>query len=127
MRATAISIMVCSAWSLALPAQATLIANPALAVRNQCGHEIAIAVRYKTGTGWATTSFVNVKPRATRERVASSNNRVFYYYAESLSGNHKWRGDKQVMVEGKSYGMKEKTLTLDTERNRFLLTLSCGS
>jgi uncharacterized membrane protein len=121
------SIAIVGCWTVADSAYAGLTVNPGLSVRNDCGQEIAIAVHYKAGTGWATTSFVNIPARGTKERVASSTNSVFYYYAESLSGKHKWAGDKNFKVDGKVYGMKKKELTLDEQRNRFLLTLSCAA
>ena len=72
--------------SLAVSANATMRVNPGLTVTNACNEDIAIAVHYKGNTGWSNTSFVSIPARKTRERVASSNNSIFYYYAESLSG-----------------------------------------
>lgn len=113
----------------AVPVNATLTVNPGLTVRNKCGAGIAIAVHYKGNTGWNTTSFVTIPAGIQKERVVSSNNSVFYYYAETLSGSPKvrWSGDNNWKVDGKLYPMKKTTLNLDTERNRYYLQLNCRS
>lgn len=110
----------------ALCAQASLTVTPGLTVINVCGQEIAIAVRYKATSGWTTTSFVNVRAGGSRDRVASTNNSIIYFYAQSLSGKHKWAGDVNHKVDGQVYGMKKKQLELDSERNRYVLSLSCS-
>ena len=109
----------------ALTAHASMTVTPALAVTNACNTDIAIAVHYKANTGWTTTSFVTIPANRTRERVASSGNSIFYYYAESLSGKIRWSGDRNVRVEGKTYAMKEMTLDRDEDRNRYHLRLTC--
>ena len=64
--------------------------------------------------------------------MASSDNSVFYDYAVSTPGSPtRWAGDREVKVEGTIYQMKGKNqmkgkkLTLDRERNRYLLELTC--
>jgi uncharacterized membrane protein len=111
--------------SLAVSANATMRVNPGLTVTNACNEDIAIAVHYKGNTGWSTTSFVSIPARKTRERVASSNNSIFYYYAESLSGKIRWTGDRKFPVEGKAYPMKKMTLDWEEDRNRYHLRLTC--
>lgn len=115
---------------LLLPAVAThasLTVTPGLTVTNTCNTDIAIAVHYKAGTGWSTTSFVSIPARKTKERVASSSNSIFYYYAESASGKYRWTGDKNFAVAGKVYPMKRTALDLDEDRNRYHLRLTCRS
>jgi uncharacterized membrane protein len=107
-------------------ALAALSVTPGLTVRNKCNQDIVIAVHYRAASGWATTPFVSVAAGRSVDRVASSDNAIFYYYAESLSGGHKWAGDQNFRVDGKPYPMKKKELELDSQRNRFLLLLSCG-
>jgi uncharacterized membrane protein len=111
----------------AAAADASLTVTPGLAVTNACSTEIAIAVRYKANTGWSTTSFVSIPPGRTKERVASSSNSIFYYYAETTSGKVRWSGDRTVAVGGRDYPMKKTTLDLDDERNRYHLRLTCRS
>jgi uncharacterized membrane protein len=110
-----------------LTANATLTVTPGLAVTNACNTEIAIAVHYKANTGWATTSFVSIPANRTKERVASSSNSIFYYYAESTSGKVRWSGDSNFPVEGKAYPMKKTQLEWDEDRNRYHLRLTCRS
>ena len=109
----------------ALAANASMSVTPGLAVTNTCNTDIAIAVHYKANTGWTTTSFVNVPAKRTKERVASSSNSVFYYYAESPSGKYRWSGDHDFRVEGKAYPMKKTKLEWDDDRNRYHLRLTC--
>lgn len=111
----------------ALSANATLTVTPGLTVTNACNTDIAIAVHYKGNTGWSTTRFVSIPAKKTKERLASSNNSIFYYYAESLSGKIRWAGDRTFTVEGKAYPMKRTQLSRDEERNRYHLRLTCGS
>lgn len=110
----------------AAAATASMTVTPGLAVTNACNTDIAIAVHYKASTGWRTTSFVSIPARKTKERVASSDNSVFYYYAQSLSGKQRWSGDHDFAVDGKPYPMKKKTLDWDEDRNRYHLKLTCN-
>jgi hypothetical protein len=111
-----------------LSAHATLNVTPGLTVTNACGADIAIAVHSKGNAGWSTTPFYTIRARGSRERVVSSDNSIFYYYAESLSGNPRirWSGDKNFTVDGKVYPMKETRLNRDDDRNRYHLRLTCG-
>ncbi len=111
----------------AAPAGASLTVTPGLTVSNRCNKDIVIAVHYKDSRGnWTTTSFTSIRAGGKKERVASSDNSIFYYYAESTTGSPtRWFGDRDTKVEGKTYPMKEKKLNLDRERNRFLLELTC--
>ena len=111
----------------AVSANATLTVNPGLTITNACNTDIAIALHYKGNTGWSTTSFVSIPAKKTKERVVSSNNSIFYYYAESLSGKTRWSGDRNFTVEGKAYPMKKTTLDWDEQRNRYHLRLTCRS
>ena len=109
------------------PAGASLTVNPGLTVSNRCDRDITVAVYYKSHNGWSTTSFVNVRARGQQERVASSNNSIFLYYAQTISGNPelRWAGDQNKTVDGKVYPMRSTQLVLDRERNRFLLQINC--
>src|SRR5262245_42107145 len=111
----------------AAPAGASLTVTPGLTVSNRCNKDIVIAVYYKDSRGnWTTTSFTSIRAGGQKERVASSDNSIFYYYAESTTGSPtRWSGDRDTKIEGKTYPMKEKKLNLDRERNRFLLELTC--
>ena len=112
--------------SAAASANATLTVTPGLTVTNACSTDIAIAVHYKSNTGWSTTSFVSIPARQSKERVASSSNSIFYYYAETLSGKARWAGDRDFAVAGKTYPMRRTDLNFDEERNRYHLRLTCS-
>jgi len=101
--------------------------DPGLTVSNRCPKDIIIAVRYNDCRGnWTTMSFASIRARGQKERVASSDNSVFYDYAVSTPGSPtRWAGDREVKVEGTIYQMKGKKLILDRERNRYLLELTC--
>ena len=109
------------------PASATLTVNPTLSVHNRCGVEIIIAVHYKGQNGWETTPFVNVRANEQKDDVVSSDNSIFYYYAQDLSDKPKarWAGDQNHKVNGKDYPMKKAALTLNRQSNSYRLELSC--
>ena len=112
----------------AVSAHASQTVTPALAVTNACNSDIAIAVHYRDSQRrWRTTSFVSIPAKKTTERLISSDNSIFYYYAESLSGKIRWAGDKNFTVEGKAYPMKETALDWEEDRNRYHLRLTCRS
>ena len=111
----------------AVSANASMTVTPGLTVTNSCNTDIAIAVHYKGNTGWSTTSFVSIPAKQTKERVVSSSNSIFYYYAESQSGKIRWAGDRSFTVAGKAYPMKQTNLDRDEERNRYHLRLTCRS
>jgi len=110
-------------------AGASLTVTPGLTVHNRCHKDIIIAVHYKDSRGrWNTTPFTNIRARTQKEAVVSSDNSIFYYYAESTTGSPtRWSGDKNFTVEGKTYPMKERKIDLDRERNRFYLELTCNN
>jgi hypothetical protein len=70
---------------------------------------------------------VSIPANRTKERVASSSNSIFYYYAETTSGKIRWSGDSNFRVEGKAYPMKKTNLEWDEDRNRYHLRLTCRS
>ena len=122
--------LLCAGFLLSsAPARASLTVTPGLTVSNRCNRDITIAVYYKNSRGsWTATSFTNIRARGQKEAVASSNNSIFYYYAESTTGSPvRWTGNREVKVEGKNYSMKEARLNLDQERNRYLLELTCNN
>lgn len=108
---------------------ASFTVTPGLTVHNKCHKDIVIAVRYRDGGGtWRTTPFNSIPARARRSRVVSSDNSIFYYYAESTSGKpSRWTGDHNVRVEGKVYPMRRKELDLDRDDNRYSLELTCSN
>jgi uncharacterized membrane protein len=109
------------------PASATLTVTPTLLVHNRCGVEIIIAIHYKGRNGWETSPFVNVHANEQKDDVVSSENSIFYYYAQDLSDKPKarWAGDQNHKVNGKDYPMKKTTLVLDRRSNSYRLELSC--
>ncbi|HEY5706811.1 MAG TPA: DUF1036 domain-containing protein [Terrimicrobiaceae bacterium] len=104
---------------------ASMTVTPGLTVRNNCAHQIIIAVHYKdSGGNWRTTSFISIPPQQQRNHVVSSNNSIFYYYAETTSPQKTvWRGDQNFNVDGKMYPMRKTSL--NKENNRFYLGLKC--
>jgi hypothetical protein len=106
-------------------ANAALTVTPGLTVHNQCAYDVTIAIRYKDSRGfWATAPFTSIRGRERKEAVISTDNSIIYYYAESSSGV-RWSGDHNVNVGGKTYPMKEMRLTLNQDRNRYYLGLTC--
>ncbi len=108
------------------PVAASLTVTPGLTVHNQCARDVAIAVHYKDIRGsWKTSGFTTVRARERRHRVVSSDNSVFYYYAESRAGN-RWTGSRHFKVDGKAYPMREARLAFDRGSNSFTLELTCN-
>jgi uncharacterized membrane protein len=106
------------------PAKAELTVTPSVMVTNHCSREIVIAVRYKDVRGsWTTTDFTSIRARGTTERVASTDNRIIYIYAETVPRHTKWSGDHNVRVAGKTYPMQE--LRLDKRNNTYGVNLRC--
>ena len=110
-------------------AGASQTVTPGLTVTNQCHKDIVIAVHYKDSRGnWNTTPFTNIRARTLKNAVVSSDNTIFYYYAESTTGKPtRWSGESNFKVEGKSYPMKKLKLDLDEKRNRYHLELTCNN
>ena len=126
MNRIATSVVTLGLLLAAAPASASLTVTPAIKVHNQCGREIVIAVRYKDiRGGWMTTDFTNVRPRGTQDRIASTANRVIYFYAETSPRGTRWSGSHNVLVAGKTYPMKEVRPSLDRQRNAYAIRLSC--
>jgi hypothetical protein len=120
------AILISALVLAAAPAQASLTVVPGLTVHNKCPWDLAIAVRYKDVRGyWTTSGFTTVLARQRKERVISSDNSVFYYYAETSRGT-RWSGDRNVQVEGKTYPMKQTRLTFNRNSNSFTLGLVCN-
>jgi hypothetical protein len=107
------------------PTLASLTVTPGLTVHNKCRYDVSVAVRYKDRGTWTTSPFTAIRAGQREERVVSSNNSVFYYYAEG--GRVRWSGDHSVNVGSKIYPMKETRLTFDRQRNRYYLGLTCNS
>ena len=112
-----------------MSAGASQTVTPGLTVSNQCHKDIVIAVHYKNSRGnWNTTPFTNIRARTQKNAVASSDNSIFYYYAESTTGKPtRWSGESNFKVEGKTYPMKKMRLDLDEKRNRYHLELTCNN
>jgi hypothetical protein len=108
-------------------AAASLTVTPGLTVKNACNKDIVIAVHYRDSRrNWTTASFTSIRARQQKDRVVSSDNSVFYYYAESTTGKpSRWAGDRNFKVEGKVYPMRKATLNFDRPRNRYYLEITC--
>ena len=62
------------------------------------------------------------------KRRFSSDNAIFYYYAESTTGKPtRWSGESHFKVDGKSYPMKRMRLDLDQKLQRYHLELTCNT
>jgi hypothetical protein len=112
-----------------LSAGASQTVTPGLTVSNQCHKDIVIAVHYKDSRGnWNTTPFTNIRARTQKNAVVSSDNAIFYYYAESTTGKPtRWSGESHFKVDGKSYPMKRMRLDLDQKLQRYHLELTCNT
>jgi hypothetical protein len=109
-------------------AGASLTVIPGLTVHNHCGKSIIFVARYQdVRRNWTTLSEIGLNGGDTKQHVAGLSSPVLYYYAESMDGGKtRWAGDQNVRVDGKTYPMKQKTLTLNTTLNAYRLTLNCG-
>lgn len=108
-------------------ADASLTVVPGLTVRNGCGKHIIFAVRYQDfRRNWVTQSFIGINAGETKTHVVGMGGPVLYYYAETSDGaKTRWRGDHNVRVDGKTYPMKQKALTLRSAQNQYFLGLTC--
>jgi uncharacterized membrane protein len=119
------------AGSLILPASANagLTVTPGLTVNNLCHKDIIVAVHYKDSRGrWSTTPFTTIRARTQKNAVVSSDNGIFYFYAETTTDSPvRWTGERNITVQGKTYPMQEIKRNLDRQRNRYLLELTCDN
>ena len=108
-------------------AGASQTVTPGVTVNNRCHKDIIFAIHYKDGRGiWNTSPFISIPARTQKNAVVSSDNAIFYYYAESTTGSpSRWSGERNFKVEGKTYPMKKAELDLDRQRKRFYLELTC--
>ena len=95
-------------------------------VKNKCYKEIEIAIRIKNLDGeWESKGWYTIKPY-DEAYVANTNNRIFYYYAESLDGKLKWKGDEYKTVRGEQFGFKKKTIPESHGYGEYYINLTCG-
>ena len=112
------------AFLLSAPAGASLTVVPSVYVHNRCADSIVVALRYESSRGhWQTTNFVGLNGN-DRKRIASSDNGIFYYYAETMrKPGTVWAGDRAYTVGGKEYLFRRKQL--ERRDNKYTLVLSC--
>jgi hypothetical protein len=110
---------------LSAPADASLTVVPGVYVHNRCPDSIVVALRYKSVHGdWRTTDFAGINGNGEK-LLASSDNSIFYYYAETMrKPGTVWAGDRSYTVEGKQYLFRRKEL--ERRNNRYTLRLTCG-
>jgi len=110
--------------ALTQPASASLTVVPSVYVHNRCPTSIVVALRYKSSHGdWRTTDFAGLNGN-DEKLLASSDNSIFYYYAETMrQPGTVWAGDRSYTVGGKQYLFRRKELEL--RNNRYTLVLSC--
>lgn len=110
---------------LAAPGGASLTVVPGVYVHNRCANSIVVALRYQGSQGvWRTSDFVGLN-RNDRKLVGSSDNGIFYYYAETMrQPGTVWAGDRPYTVDGKQYLFRRKQL--ERRDNKYTLVLSCG-
>jgi|KBSMisStaDraftv2_1062788.scaffolds.fasta_scaffold100925_4 hypothetical protein len=131
MRKLALAIAVSTPLGINVaPANATMTVTPALDVHNKCNRDIAIAVHYKDlqAGGWRNTPFVVIRANGYKDRIVSSDNSIFYYYAETVDGGPKvaWDGnERNETVQGRTVSMRMKQLTFDRDQNQYRLNLTC--
>ena len=125
MKTTVKAAIVAGLSLLPITAHASMTVTPALTVKNACREDIMFAVHYKDRSEWATTPFIRIAAGQQNDRVVSSDNSIFYYYAESATT--RWAGNENKMVRGKMYPMRKKMLEFDAQRNRYYLALTCNS
>lgn len=115
------------------PAPAPLI------VRNDCGGPVEIVIHHRTAQGqWQTTGAYALEPgqggrlatNASNGAFVQSLDGVFYYYAESADGQHRWAGDEanpdDKSVAGGDHLFRFRKVSLERNgEHSYALTLNC--
>jgi len=108
-----------------------------LSVENDCDQSFRIALTYLTLNGsWETLHWWSFQPRKaeilskSNSAKITTNNKVIYFYAETLAKDYFWRGskseraDRTFVVDREKYRFRKYTMTIDRSGS-FQASLNC--
>uniref|UniRef100_UPI0025E87711 DUF1036 domain-containing protein n=1 Tax=Winogradskyella sp. TaxID=1883156 RepID=UPI0025E87711 len=96
-----------------------------LIFKNNCRKPIQIAISALNLDGeWETEGFYNFQPYEELF-LANTENRTFYFFAESFDNELTWEGEKYLTIQGERYKFLKRTISEDEGYGNFLTTLTC--
>ncbi len=104
-------------------------------IHNKCKYPIKIALHYRDKEGdWHTPGFFNFDPGeksylSTEDSKVYSNNGIFYLYAETHDGRHKWKGNKKFTIENSQTTVEffEQKENLNPNMESFSRSFACDN
>ncbi|KZL48559.1 hypothetical protein A2T98_17350 [Nodularia spumigena CENA596] len=117
------------------PGTSTPTKGRSVVFHNRCRYPVKLAMRYRQPSGeWKTSGWWNFvagrRAYLTQNEVRiSSNNSVFYYYAQITQGphrNYKWSGNENRKFSGRTLPMKKTKLPIKSNGN-YELSISCNN
>jgi len=100
-------------------------------IKNNCDKPIKLSIRYKTMSGkWITEGWWYFEPheqnflQSNKEQI-QTNDRILYFYAETIDGVNKWSGNENVELDGESLPMKKSNFRLGSCGKFFELGINC--
>jgi Protein of unknown function (DUF1036) len=97
---------------------------------NNCSHPVKIAVHYRdVSNKWITDGWWRFSPGDNKFLAIGnsrlvSNNRIFYFYAETIDSSNSltWKGENYALIDGKQYGFRK---VHDTRGNNNDFSVQC--
>jgi Protein of unknown function (DUF1036) len=97
---------------------------------NNCSRHVQIAIHYRdVNNKWITDGWWKFSPGDKKVLTSGnsplvSNNRIFYFYAETIDGSNSliWKGENYAVIDGKQYGFRK---VRDTRGNNNDFSVQC--
>ncbi|WP_443633585.1 DUF1036 domain-containing protein [Candidatus Marifrigoribacter sp. Uisw_064] len=81
--------------------------------KNKCNKKIELAIIFKNlDDEWETKGYFNIEPNE-EVYLANTENRIYYYYAQTIGGKTTWTGDFKDTIHGNQHDFRKKTIPSD--------------
>jgi antitoxin component YwqK of YwqJK toxin-antitoxin module len=81
--------------------------------KNKCNKKIELAIIFKNlDDEWENIGYYFVEPNKEKY-LANTENRIYYYYAQTIGGKTTWTGDFKDTIHGNQHDFRKKTIPSD--------------
>ena len=81
--------------------------------KNKCNKKIELAIIFKNlDDEWETKGYFHIEPNE-EVYLANTENRIYYYYAQTIGGKTTWTGDFKDTIHGNQHDFRKKTIPSD--------------